>query len=285
MPAREATGGAIRALLNLTPKTGRRIRPDSSDEEIALTEIQVGDRLRVARGGRAGGRRGAGRPRRRRRVDGHGRVHAGREDARRQGDRRHGQRHGRGCSSGPRRSARTPCSRASSPWWPTRSGAGRPSSAWPTRCPASSSRRSSRPRLWRSWPGWLRPVTRAVLRPDRGGLGRHHRLPLRARPGDPYQHHGQRREGCLGGGPHPQRRGAGTDGAGAGPGRRQVRHTDRGQAQGRGGDSGSGPVRGRGAAAGGQPRSGQASTRWRPPSWLRPRSAAWPSRSRGTSPR
>ena len=60
------------------------------------TEVQVGDRLRVRPGrGRAGGRRGAGGPRRRRRIDGHRRIHAGREAARRQGHRRHGQRHRR----------------------------------------------------------------------------------------------------------------------------------------------------------------------------------------------
>ncbi|TCZ61037.1 heavy metal translocating P-type ATPase [Roseicella aquatilis] len=48
--AREQTGGAIRALLNLAPKTARRIRPDGSDEEITLAEVQVGDRLRVRPG-------------------------------------------------------------------------------------------------------------------------------------------------------------------------------------------------------------------------------------------
>nr|WP_281201121.1 heavy metal translocating P-type ATPase [Belnapia rosea] len=48
--AREATGGAIRALLNMAPKTARRIRPDGSDEEIPLADVQVGDRLRVRPG-------------------------------------------------------------------------------------------------------------------------------------------------------------------------------------------------------------------------------------------
>ncbi|MCO6415830.1 heavy metal translocating P-type ATPase, partial [Siccirubricoccus sp. KC 17139] len=48
--AREATGGAIRALLNMAPRTARRIRPDGSDEEIPLEEVQVGDRLRVRPG-------------------------------------------------------------------------------------------------------------------------------------------------------------------------------------------------------------------------------------------
>ena len=48
--ARERTGGAIRALLNLAPKTAHRVRPDGTDEEIALAEVAIGDRLRVRPG-------------------------------------------------------------------------------------------------------------------------------------------------------------------------------------------------------------------------------------------
>src|ERR1019366_7525258 len=48
--AREQTGGAIRALLNLAPKTARRIRADGNDEEISLDQVQVGNRLRVRPG-------------------------------------------------------------------------------------------------------------------------------------------------------------------------------------------------------------------------------------------
>lgn len=48
--AREATGGAIRALLNLAPKVARRIETDGSDTEIPLDEVVVGDRLRVRPG-------------------------------------------------------------------------------------------------------------------------------------------------------------------------------------------------------------------------------------------
>jgi Cu+-exporting ATPase len=48
--ARESTGGAIRALLDLAPKTARRIRSDGSEDEIALDHVQVGDRLRVRPG-------------------------------------------------------------------------------------------------------------------------------------------------------------------------------------------------------------------------------------------
>ena len=48
--AREQTGGAIRALLDLAPKTARRLRAGGEDEEIPLAAVQVGDRLRVRPG-------------------------------------------------------------------------------------------------------------------------------------------------------------------------------------------------------------------------------------------
>jgi Cu+-exporting ATPase len=48
--AREQTSGAIRALLDLTPKTARRIRADGIDEDVSLDQIAVGDRLRVRPG-------------------------------------------------------------------------------------------------------------------------------------------------------------------------------------------------------------------------------------------
>ena len=48
--ARERTGGAIRALLNLAPRTARRVTVDGDDEEIPLDQIQTGDLLRVRPG-------------------------------------------------------------------------------------------------------------------------------------------------------------------------------------------------------------------------------------------
>jgi len=48
--ARERTSGAIRALLDLAPRTARRVRPDGGDEEIAVEAIALGDRLRVRPG-------------------------------------------------------------------------------------------------------------------------------------------------------------------------------------------------------------------------------------------
>ena len=48
--AREATSGAIRALLDLAPKTARRVKDDGNDEEIALDVVAIGDKLRVRPG-------------------------------------------------------------------------------------------------------------------------------------------------------------------------------------------------------------------------------------------
>ncbi|MFZ0261335.1 MAG: heavy metal translocating P-type ATPase [Pseudolabrys sp.] len=48
--AREATSGAIRALLGIAPKTARRVKDDDSDEDVSLDEIHAGDRLRVRPG-------------------------------------------------------------------------------------------------------------------------------------------------------------------------------------------------------------------------------------------
>ena len=48
--AREQTSNAIKELLNLAPKTARRVRDDGGDEEVPLDVIAVGDRLRVRPG-------------------------------------------------------------------------------------------------------------------------------------------------------------------------------------------------------------------------------------------
>ena len=48
--AREQTGGAIRALLDLAPKTARRLRADGADEEVGLEAVAINDRLRVRPG-------------------------------------------------------------------------------------------------------------------------------------------------------------------------------------------------------------------------------------------
>jgi P-type Cu+ transporter len=48
--AREQTAGAIRALLDLAPKTARRLRDDGGDEDVPLDVVAVGNRLRVRPG-------------------------------------------------------------------------------------------------------------------------------------------------------------------------------------------------------------------------------------------
>ena len=48
--ARERTGDAIRALLDLAPKTARRILPDGSEYDAPLENVMQGDRLRVRPG-------------------------------------------------------------------------------------------------------------------------------------------------------------------------------------------------------------------------------------------
>jgi len=48
--ARARTGGAIRALLNLAPKTAHRLTASGTDEAVALDQVHPGDRLRVRPG-------------------------------------------------------------------------------------------------------------------------------------------------------------------------------------------------------------------------------------------
>ena len=50
LKAREQTGGAIRALLDLAPKTARRIDENGNEEDVPLDQIKVGDLLRVRPG-------------------------------------------------------------------------------------------------------------------------------------------------------------------------------------------------------------------------------------------
>lgn len=48
--ARSQTNSAIRALLDLAPKTARIIRADGSEEDVELNQVQLGDKLRVRPG-------------------------------------------------------------------------------------------------------------------------------------------------------------------------------------------------------------------------------------------
>ncbi len=48
--ARRRTGAAVRALLDLAPKTARRLGDDGMEQDVPLAEVHVGDRLRVRPG-------------------------------------------------------------------------------------------------------------------------------------------------------------------------------------------------------------------------------------------
>src|SRR5439155_15658395 len=48
--ARRRTGGALRALLELRPRTARRLDDEGREHEVALADVMVGDRLRVRPG-------------------------------------------------------------------------------------------------------------------------------------------------------------------------------------------------------------------------------------------
>jgi Cu+-exporting ATPase len=50
LKARSQTSAAIKSLLGLAPKTARRIRPDGVEEDVALTQVHVGDLLRIRPG-------------------------------------------------------------------------------------------------------------------------------------------------------------------------------------------------------------------------------------------
>ncbi len=50
LKARSKTSAAIKSLLGLAPKTARRVNADGSEEDIPLTEVNEGDRLRVRPG-------------------------------------------------------------------------------------------------------------------------------------------------------------------------------------------------------------------------------------------
>src|SRR4029453_13635239 len=60
--ARSRTGAAIRALLDLAPKTARRLRDDGREEDVPLQDVHRGDRLRGRPGekGPGGGVGGVG---------------------------------------------------------------------------------------------------------------------------------------------------------------------------------------------------------------------------------
>lgn len=50
LKARDQTGSAIRSLLRLAPKTARRVQKDSTESDVAIEELAVGDLVRVRPG-------------------------------------------------------------------------------------------------------------------------------------------------------------------------------------------------------------------------------------------
>ena len=231
LKARERTGNAIRALLDLAPKTRAPRRCRRHGERGGARSCAGG--RQAARAPRRG--HSCRRPGRRGPIDG-GRVAAdrragsGRERPGRRGDRRHAQQdrqlHHGGAQGRRRDHAR-----------PHRRHGGR-GAAEPRADPGSGRRRrrlfrpgggaGRNPRVRRLADAGPQPV--AGLRRGGGGVGADHRLPVRAGAGHADLHHG-------GDGPrrprrraHQERRGAGATGLGRYADRRQDRHADRGQA-------------------------------------------------------
>jgi Cu+-exporting ATPase len=126
--ARERTGGAIRALLDLAPKAAVRVLDTGADEEVALDAVAVGDRLRVRPGDKVP-------------VDGE--IVEGKSSvdeslvtgesmpvAKSPGDKLIGGTINQTAPRHSRRESRSgQCWPRSSRWWRTPSGVGRPSSA------------------------------------------------------------------------------------------------------------------------------------------------------------
>ena len=225
--ARDQTGGAIRALLDLAPKAARRVRADGGDEDVALEAVGVGDRLRVRPGERIP-------------VD--GAILEGRSAidesmitgesmpvSRGVGDRVIG---------GALNSSGAFVMRAEK--------VGRDTMLAGIVAMVANAQRSRAPiqRVADQVAGWFVPLVIAVavvafaawamfgpgaalrLRPRRRGLRPHHRLSVRTRPRDPHVDHGRDRPRRHIGHPHQGRRSAGAVREGRYAGARQNRHAD-----------------------------------------------------------
>ena len=190
--ARSRTGAAIRKLLGLTPATARRVDAEGLEQDVALDQVQVGDRLRVRPGERVpvdGAR--PGRRHERGRVDADRRADPGREDGGQHGHRWHRERHRHLRHGGPagrqRHAAGADCA-------PGQRGT---AIACTDSAPRRHRRRLVRPDRHHRGRHHLRRVggggSRAALRAcagERGGRA-HHRVPVRARPRDADVDHGR----------------------------------------------------------------------------------------------
>ena len=258
LKAREQTSGAIRALLDLSPKMARRIRPDGTDEDVSLDQVVVGDRLRVRPGERVP-------------VDGE--ILEGRsaiDESMVTGESMPVTKSvGEKVIGGTMNQSGGFVMRADK--------VGRDTVLARIVQMVAQAQRSRAPiqRLADQVSGWFVPAvivaallafvcvvdlgTGAALHvwPDRGRLRAHHRLPLRAGSRHADVDHGRRRARRAIGRADQECRGPGASREGRHPGDRQDRHADRGQAE-RRGDQDRGRHRGnRAAAPDGKPRAQQ----------------------------
>ncbi len=192
--ARDATSGAIKALLNLAPKTARRVKDDGSDEEVSLDDIHVGDSLRVRPGDKVPvdgivleGRSALDE------IDGDRRIHARHQGKGCARHRRHAQhlrlvRHARR-QDRPRHLAGA--DRADGGGGAAQSRADPASGRSGRRLVRAAGHRHRASRLCRM--GLVRPRAALCLWPGCRRQRPHHRLPLCARPGHADVDHGRRR--------------------------------------------------------------------------------------------
>ncbi len=229
--ARERTSGAIRALLDLAPRTARRIREDGTDEEVGVDKIIVGDRLRVRPGEKI--------PVDGEVVDGRAAVDESLVTGesmpvtKAAGDKGRG-RSLNGAGSFVMRAEKVGADTLLAQI--ARRADGERGAAQPRADPAPGrpgvrlvrARRAARRRPGLRRLGRVRARAAVRLRPGGGGVGADHRLPLRPRPGHPDVDHGRRRPRRARGRADQERRGAGALREDRHPGGRQDRHPDRG---------------------------------------------------------
>ena len=225
--AREQTSGAIRALLDLSPKTARRLRPDETDEDVSLDTVVAGDRLRVRPGERVP-------------VDGE--IVDGRSAI----DESMVTGESMPTTKGVGDKAIGGTMNQSGAFIMRADKVGRDTVLAQIVQMVATAQRSRAPiqRLADQVSAWFVPLViarggccfpglvplgagaAACLRFDCCGLRTHHCLPMRAGPGDADVDHGRRRPWRAIGRADQERRGPGADGKSRHAGRRQNRHSD-----------------------------------------------------------